>query len=58
MQNMRSFSWSQLLPMTRIPLAAIDTSIRWAQVIYGGIKMYSPGKNLIFKNCGRASGSL
>jgi hypothetical protein len=32
MQNQRSFSWSQLLPMTRIPLAAIDTSIRWAQV--------------------------
>jgi hypothetical protein len=32
MQNQRSFSWAQLLPMTRIPLAAIDTSIRWAQV--------------------------
>jgi len=33
MQNQRSFSYAQLLPMTRIPLAAIDTSIRWAQVI-------------------------
>ena len=53
MQNQRSFSWSQLLPMTRIPLAAIDTSIRWAQVMYGAIKMYTPGKNLVVKNIGR-----
>jgi len=58
MQNQRSFSWSQLLPMTRIPLAAIDTSIRWAQVCYGGVKMYTPAKNLIVKNVGRAAGSL
>lgn len=53
MQNQRSFSWSQLLPMTRIPLAAIDTSIRWAQVLYGGIKMYTPAKNIVLKNIGR-----
>lgn len=58
MQNQRSFSWSQLLPMTRIPLAAIDTSIRWAQVLYGAIKMYTPGKNLVFKNVGRLQDSL
>jgi len=58
MQNQRSFSWSQLLPMTRIPLAAIDTSIRWAQVIYGAIKMYTPAKNVVVKNIGRALGSL
>ena len=58
MQNQRSFSWSQLLPMTRIPLAAIDTSIRWAQVVYGGVKMYTPAKNVVVKNVGRAVGSL
>jgi hypothetical protein len=58
MQNQRSFSWSQLLPMTRIPLAAVDTSIRWAQVIYGAIKMYTPTKNVVVKNIGRAPGSL
>lgn len=57
-QNQRSFAWSQLLPMTRVPLAAIDTSIRWAQVIYGAIKMYTPTKNVIVKNIGRAAGSL
>lgn len=55
MQNMQSFSWAQLLPMTRIPLATIDTSIRWAQVLYGAIKMYTPKKNLLIKNIGRAS---
>lgn len=58
MQNQRSFSWAQLLPMTRIPLAAIDTSIRWAQVIYGAIKMYTPTKNVLVRNIGRAPGSL
>ena len=58
MQNQRSFSWAQLLPMTRIPLAAIDTSVRWAQVIYGAIKCYTPTKNVVIKNIGRAPGSL
>lgn len=58
MQNQQSFSWAQLLPLTRIPLAAVDTSIRWAQVIYGAVKMYAPGKNVVFKNIGRAAGSL
>lgn len=58
MQNQRSFSWAQLLPMTRIPLAAIDTSIRWAQVCYGGVKLYTPAKNIVVKNIGRAAGSL
>ena len=58
MQNERSFSWAQLLPMTRIPLAAIDTSIRWAQVLYGAVKMYTPAKNVVVKNIGRAPGSI
>lgn len=58
MQNQRSMSWAQLLPMTRIPLATIDTSLRWAQVIYGAIKMYTPPKNIVVKNIGRAPGSL
>lgn len=58
MQNQRSFAWSQLLPMTRIPLATIDTSIRWAQVLYGGVKVYTPAKNVVLKNVGRAPGSV
>jgi hypothetical protein len=58
MQNQQSFSWAQLLPLTRIPLAAVDTSIRWAQVIYGAVKMYAPAKNVVIKNIGRAAGSV
>lgn len=58
MQNQRSFAWAQLLPMTRIPLATIDTSIRWAQVVYGGVKVYTPAKNVVLKNVGRAPGSI
>ncbi len=58
MQNQRSMSVAQLLPMTRIPLAAIDTSIRWAMVIYLAVKLYTPAKNVVIKNIGRAAGSL
>jgi hypothetical protein len=57
-QNQRSMSWAQLLPMTRIPLATIDTSIRWAQVVYGAIKLYTPARNIVVKNIGREPGSL
>lgn len=56
-QNAQSFSWAQLLGMTRVPLATTDTSIRWAQVTYGAVKLYAPGKNIVFKNVGRAPGS-
>lgn len=58
MQNPQSFQWAQLLPMTRIPLAAIDTSIRWAQIVYGGLKLYTPAKNVLLKNVGRVAGSI
>lgn len=57
-QNARCLSYAQLLPMTRIPLGVINTSIRWAQVIYGGLKVYTPKRIKIIKNIGRASGSL
>jgi hypothetical protein len=56
-QNKASMSWAQLLGMTRVPLATVDTSIRWAQVCYGALKLYAPGKNIVFKNVGRAPGS-
>jgi hypothetical protein len=55
-QNMESMSFKQLAPMVKIPLATIDTSIRWAQVLYGVPVLYTPGKNVLIKNIGRASG--
>lgn len=57
-QNLESMSVKQLAPMVKIPLATIDTSIRWAQVIYLVPVLYAPGKNLLFKNVGRAEGYI
>jgi plastocyanin len=53
-QNMESMSFKQLAPMVKIPLATIDTSIRWAQLIYGVPVLYAPGKNVLYRNVGRA----
>lgn len=55
-QNEENMTWRQLAPMTRIPLAVIDTSIRWAQVLYGVPVLHTPGKNFLFTNVGRAQG--
>lgn len=57
-QNSNSMEFSQLLGMTRVPLGVVDTSIRWAQVCYGALKVYAPGRNILFKNVGRAPGSV
>jgi hypothetical protein len=54
--NRENMAWKQLAPMVRIPLATIDTSIRWAQVCYGVPVCYSPQKNVLFTNIGRAAG--
>lgn len=44
----------QLAPMMKLPLATIDTAIRWAQVIYLVPQLYTPGHNVLFKNVGRS----
>jgi len=54
-QNLESLSFKQLAPMVKIPLATIDSSIRWMQLIYGTPTLYTPGKNVLFQNVGRAS---
>lgn len=53
--NTESLSFKQLAPMIKIPLATIDTAIRWAQVLYGVPVMYAYNRNVIFKNCGQPS---
>ena len=40
--------------MVKVPLATIDTSIRWMQLIYGTPKLYTPRHNVLFTNIGRA----
>ncbi len=57
-QNLESMSIKQLAPMVKIPLATIDSSIRWMQLLYCVPVLYAPGKNVIYKNVGRASGSV
>ena len=54
--NLESLSFKQLAPMVKIPLATIDTSIRWQQLIYGVPVLYTPGKNILIRNIGRAVG--
>jgi len=55
-QNLESLSFKQLAPMVKIPLATIDSSIRWMQLLYGVPTLYTPGKNVLIRNIGRASG--
>jgi hypothetical protein len=55
--NLEAVSFKQLAPMVKIPLATVDTSIRWMQLIYGTPVLYTPGKILMFTNVGRAQGA-
>ena len=57
-QNVEFFSFKQLAPFVKIPLATVDTSIRWMQLLYGALTVYAPGKAVIYKNVGRAAGSV
>lgn len=42
---------------TRISLATIDTSMRWAQVLYLALTLHSSNKDVLFKNVGRIEGT-
>lgn len=55
-QNLENMSFKQLAPMVKIPLATIDSSIRWMQLIYGVPTLYTPGKNVLYINVGRSAG--
>lgn len=55
--NRENMVIKQLAPFTRIPLATIDTSTRWAQVLYLVLTIHSPRKNVLFTNVGRRAGT-
>lgn len=55
-QNLEAMAFKQLAPMVKIPLATIDASIRWMQLLYGVPVLYTPGKVVLVRNVGRASG--
>jgi hypothetical protein len=46
-------SFKQLAPFTKIPLATIDPSIRWMQLLYGTPALYAPRKMVVIKNVGK-----
>jgi hypothetical protein len=48
--NMANFSFRQLAPMMKIPLATIAASIRWMQLLYGTPIVYTPKKNVVYIN--------
>ena len=43
----------QLAPFTKIPLATIDTSVRWAQVLFLALQVMKPLQNGMFINIGK-----
>lgn len=52
-QTSEVLKWKQLAPFTKIPLATIDTSIRWMQVLYGALQLMKPKQVGMFINVGR-----
>lgn len=48
--NLQFYSFRQLAPMMKIPLATIAASIRWMQLLYGTPIVYAPRKSIIFIN--------
>jgi hypothetical protein len=57
-QDLENMAFKQLAPMIKIPLATVDPSIRWMQLIYGTPQVYTPGRNIIFRNIGRAADAV
>lgn len=55
--NRENIVVKQLAPFTRLPLATIDTSTRFAMVLYMVLTLHSPRKNVLFKNVGRRTGT-
>lgn len=52
-QSSEVFKFLQLAPFTKIPLATIDTSIRWMQVLYGALQLMKPRYCGMFINVGK-----
>jgi hypothetical protein len=45
--------WKQLAPFSKIPLATIDSSIRWMMLMYGALQVQQPRKCGLYINIGR-----
>lgn len=47
-------TWKQLAPLMKMDLAIVAPAYRWMQLLYGTPIIYTPRKNVIFENIGRA----
>jgi len=45
-----NIQFKQLIPFVKIPLAIVDASIRWMQLLYGTPLVATPRKNVLLKN--------
>jgi hypothetical protein len=52
-QSNEVLKWKQLAPFTKIPLATIDTSVRWMQILYGALQLQKPRYCGMFINVGK-----
>lgn len=52
-QTSEVLKFKQLAPFTKIPLATIDTSVRWAQVLFGALQVMKPLQCGMFINVGK-----
>lgn len=48
----QGFCFKQLAPLMKLPLAQINTSMRWAILLYGMLQVYQPRKNIMLINVG------
>ena len=52
-QTAEVLKWKQLAPFTKIPLATIEASVRWMQMLYGALQVMKPLQNGMFINVGK-----
>jgi hypothetical protein len=48
-----NMSFKQLAPLVKVPLATIDSSIRFMMLFYGTPELYTPRHNVLITNIGR-----
>lgn len=51
-QTSEVLKWKQLAPLLKLPLAQVDSSIRWMQLLYGALQVMAPKKCGMIINIG------
>ena len=51
-QSSEVLKWKQLAPLLKLPLAQVDSSIRWMQLLYGALQVMAPKKCGMIINIG------